>query len=119
MPWFRGGHVQTVERIDDSAEADERVLAHLAELGCDERTPCRSTHFVYLPQRAGADAVAAALGDDGWVTTLESCDDGWWLVAATHRSALTSTVVRSTRRRLEALAGEHGGLYDGWEATAS
>jgi hypothetical protein len=28
-------------------------------------------------------------------------------------------VVRETRARLAALASEHGGLYDGWEASTT
>jgi Regulator of ribonuclease activity B len=32
---------------------------------------------------------------------------------------LTLELVRRTRRSLEALAAEHGGVYDGWEARAS
>jgi regulator of ribonuclease activity B len=110
-------HTQTVERIDDACEADERVLDHLARLGCDPSTPCESRHFLYLPERAGADDVAATLHGDGWLTSIGRSEDAW-LVVATRVRVLTPDVVRQTRTRLESLTSERGGVYDGWEATA-
>jgi hypothetical protein len=108
---------RAVERIDDAAEADERVLDHLAELGCDPDSPRESRHFLYLPARSGADAVAASLVGDGWEACVEQSNDHF-LVVATRVRALTRPLVRETRKRLELLASEHGGLYDGWEASA-
>ena len=75
-------------------------------------------HFLYVRAHAAADAVAHALDRDGWSTSLEACDDSSWLVVATQIRALTPELVRETRRRLEALAARHGGVYDGWEARA-
>ena len=114
---LRGTSVRAVERIDDAFEADERVLDHLARLGCDPSQPCESRHFLYLPERAGADAVADALHREGWLTSIEQSEDAW-LVVATRVVRLTLDVVRQTRTRLEALASERGGVYDGWEAIA-
>jgi hypothetical protein len=37
-------------------------------------------------------------------------------VTATRVARLSTKLVKQTRRSLEALASEHGGLYDGWEA---
>jgi hypothetical protein len=111
------GTPAAVERIDDASEADERVLDHLARLGCDSSQPCESRHFLYLPESDGADAVAEALHRDGWLTSIEQSEDAW-LVVATRVSVLTLDVVRQTRTRFEALASERGGVYDGWEATA-
>jgi len=39
-------------------------------------------------------------------------------VTATTFTGLTDTGVRATRSRLELLASDHGGEYDGWEAAA-
>ena len=119
MARFTGGQSREVERIEDAAAADQRVLAHLARLGCDETTRCLSSHFVYLPNRAHADATARALGCEGWQTAVVEGDGGVCLVVATQLSALDATRVGDTRRRLEELAAEHGGVYDGWQATAS
>jgi hypothetical protein len=111
------GTPTAVERIDDASEADERVLDHLARLGCDPSQPCESRHFLYLPEPADADVVAEALDREGWLTSIEQSEDAW-LVVATRGRVLTLDVVRQTRTRFEALASERGGVYDGWEATA-
>ncbi len=107
-----------VERVDDASEADERVLDHLARLGCDPSQPRETRHFLYLLEQSGAEAVAHALDVDGWSTSVER-SEGAWLVVATRAHTLTLDVVRETRARLAALASEHGGLYDGWEAPIS
>jgi hypothetical protein len=119
MSSFSGGDVQAVERVEDGAEADERVLDHLARLGCDATTPCLSSHFLYLPTNTGGDAVAAALRGDGWTATVGAVSDDAWLVVGTHVGPLDSSTVRRTRARLERLAAAHGGIYDGWQTTAS
>jgi hypothetical protein len=43
---------------------------------------------------------------------------GCWLVTANVVTALSDAGVRETRAWLHALAAEHGGEYDGWEAAA-
>src|SRR3954452_16818148 len=113
--WGEGGS-HAVERIHDASEADERVLAHLALLGCDPGAPREVTHYLYLPQQDGADDVADILQRDGWCTAIESCRDISFLVIASRVAALSAPVVKETRRTLEALAADHGGIYDGWEA---
>jgi hypothetical protein len=114
LPW-KGKRARGTERVGDAGEADERVLGHLARLGCDPAAPRETHHFLYLPAQSGAEAVAHALGADGWSTTVEE-SEGAWLVVATRARMLTSELVRETRAGLAALASEHGGLYDGWEA---
>jgi regulator of RNase E activity RraB len=111
----KGKRTREVERIDDAREADERVLDHLARLGCDPSAPRETHHFLYLPAQSDAEAVAHALGDDGWSTFVEQ-SEGAWLVVATRARTLTLELVRETRGCLATLASEHGGLYDGWEA---
>jgi regulator of ribonuclease activity B len=112
----QGKTTPAVERVDNAYAADERVLDHLARLGCDPSEPRESRHFLYLPAQDGAQAVARALGTDGWSTSVER-SEGVWLVVATRARTLTLDVVRETRAQLAALASEHGGLYDGWEAS--
>jgi hypothetical protein len=116
---WRGKPVRAVERIPDGREADERVLDHLAKLGCDPGAPRETTHYLYVPRETGAAAVATVLGREGWRTRIERCGEGSWLVVAARACALTSAYVRETRRALETLAAEHGGIYDGWEAEAT
>jgi regulator of ribonuclease activity B len=111
----QGSDIRAVERVDDAAEADELVLDHLVRRGCDPSLPRETRHFLYVGEPAAAEAVASALGEDGWTTRVER-SDGAWLVVARHVAAVTSQAVRETRSRLEALASEYGGFYDGWEA---
>jgi Regulator of ribonuclease activity B len=114
LPW-KVKRARAPERVGDADEADERVLDHLARLGCDPAAPRETHHFLYLPAQSGAAAVADALDADGWTTTVEQ-SEGAWLVVATRARTLTLELVHETRARLAALASEHGGLYDGWEA---
>ena len=115
MHFWWGKGVQAVERIADPRDADARVLVHLGARGEAPSTPRESTHYLLLPARAAAEAVAEELTGDGWLTAVQQSDDAW-LVVSTRVRALTPELVRETRTRFETLAGEHGGLYDGWEA---
>jgi hypothetical protein len=117
MRHWREGRVRTVERIDDAAEADARVLDHLASLGCDPSQPRECRHYVYVPGEPGARAVAQALSGDGWDAECEHVHD-MWLVTATTVARLSDDGVRETRAMLQGLAAHHGGQYDGWEAAA-
>lgn len=116
MLW-RESRVRAVERIADASEADARVLDHLAKLGCDPSRPRECRHYLYVPGELGARAVARTLTLEGWQADVEA-DDESWLVTATTRTALNGPSVRATRERLEHLACDHGGAYDGWEAAA-
>jgi Regulator of ribonuclease activity B len=107
--------VRTVERIDDAAEADERVLDHLVRLGCDPAEPRETRHYLYFAAPARAENVASTLRADGWSASIEE-SEGAWLLVARHVAAVTSAAVRETRVRLVQLASEQGGFYDGWEA---
>lgn len=117
MRHWREGPVRAVERVADASEADARVLDHLARLGCDPSQPRECRHYMYLPAERGAQAVADVLNRDGWDAEWEQVMDVW-LVTATTFTGLTDDGVRAMRTRLELLALDHGGEYDGWEAAA-
>ena len=117
MQLWRQGRVRAVERVACPLEADALVLDHLARLGCDPSRPRECRHYFYVPTENGAQAVADSLVRDGWDAEAEHTPEAW-LVTATTVSGLTVETVRRTRTRLERLAGEHGGEYDGWEAAA-
>ena len=114
--WLRG-RIHAVERIADAAEADARLLDHLARLGCDPSQPRECRHYMYVPAEPGARAVAHALTGEGWEAECEELPDAW-LVTATTFTSLTDANVLATRSRMELLASDHGGEYDGWEAAA-
>jgi hypothetical protein len=110
-----GSDVRAIERVADGYEADERVVDHLARRGCDPSLPRETRHFLYFGGSAAAESAASTLQEDGWTTLVER-SEGAWLLVARHVAALTTRAVRETRSNLEALAFEHGGFYDGWEA---
>ena len=116
MRLWGGRPVHAVERIHDASKADERVLDHLALLGCDPGAPREVTHYLYVPEQDDARIVAGLLERDGWHTTVKPCEGALFLVLATRIDALSRSIVKETRRTLEALAAEHRGVYDGWEA---
>ena len=117
QPW-RQGPVRAVQRVRDALEADSLVLSHLVQLGCDPARPRECRHYVYVPGEVGARAVAASLNaDERWDAEVEAVCDAW-LVTAVTVTGLDTGLVRGTRARLERLASDHGGEYDGWEAAA-
>jgi hypothetical protein len=103
--------------VDCPLEADALVLDHLARLGCDPAQPRECRHYVYVPGELGARAVARSLNATGFDAECEQVVDAW-LVTATKTTPLSDDFVRRTRERFEALAADHGGEYDGWEAAA-
>jgi hypothetical protein len=114
---WRPGRVRAIERIEDPTEADARVLDHLAKLGCDPSQPRECRHYLYLPDEDAAGVVANALAAGGLDAQVEEVAGGWLVTAGTV-TVLDDRTVRTTRVRLERLAAEHGGEYDGWEAAA-
>lgn len=114
---WRQGRVRAVERVQSPLDADALVLDHLARLGCDPSAPRECRHYLYVANELGARTVASSLLRDGWDAEHEDVGHAW-LVTGCVVVPLSDEVVRDTRDRLEALAAEHGGHYDGWEAAA-
>ncbi len=107
----------SVDRFANPKDADVRVLERLRELGCDASRPRGTRHFIYAPTRDDAQAIAGVLEREGWETAIQE-DDEIALVTASCLRVLTGPLVRETREHLTALASQHGGQYDGWEADA-
>jgi len=78
------------------------------------RVHAGARHFLYLPDRSGADAVASTLQRLGWETDVYDDADVCLVVAAPLR-VLTGQLAREARAHLEALAAAHGGSYDGMD----
>lgn len=107
--------MEQADRFANPTDADVRVLERLRELGCDSSRPRGTRHFIYAPAREQAEAIACVLEREGWETWVQEAEDVA-LVTASCLRVLTEPLVRETRAHLTALAAQHGGQYDGWEA---
>ena len=111
---LRGGQRER-QTLALSADADASTLDQLARAGSDLTRPHRIEFFLYLPERAAADAVAQELSAEGYATEVsqeEQASD--WLCLATRVLVPDMAALRSCRGRLTALAESHQGVYDGW-----
>ena len=109
--------MEQADRFSNPFDADLRVLERLREMGCDSARPRGTRHFIYAPTRDEAHAIAGVLERQGWETSIQE-DEEIALVTASCLRVLTGPLVRETRAHLTALASQHGGQYDGWEADA-
>jgi hypothetical protein len=98
---------------------DARGVALLASVS-DVGRPHRVLHFLYVPDRDAAGAVAAELRQGGFRTEQRPGGDGVrWLVLACHEIVPTEERLAALRRSMDELVAPHGGEYDGWEAEVS
>jgi regulator of RNase E activity RraB len=100
-----------------AAKVDRATLATMEKAGMDLSTPLTIEHFLYFPSQESAGAVAGTLIRDGYDATAEAAAESPanpWLVFATRKTMLNESSVGRMRDRLETLAAEYGGEYDGW-----
>lgn len=84
--------------------------------GSPQRIAGDIRHFLYFPDRAAAIRAREGLRAIGLLNELRApeADEREWQVVATVPAA-DAAALEATRVRLEGLAGEWGGEYDGWE----
>jgi Regulator of ribonuclease activity B len=74
-------------------------------------------HYIYFPSESDGKAVAQQLRRAGFdVVDRLGADGANWLVLAKQPMIPTEEAIGELRTFLEAVAAEHGGEYDGWEA---
>jgi hypothetical protein len=96
--------------------ADARAVAELASVS-DVSKPHTVLHYLYVPDRAAADAIAAELEQSGFRTEERVGADGVsWLVLARHEIVPTEEQLAALRQSMGELVAPYGGEYDGWEA---
>lgn len=124
MGWFRRtpreSEIQRRLREHGLHEGDLLVARHLVANGADLAEPRHVLHFLYFPDDRAEHAAADATGN-GWEVTVAPPDGDvptWSVVCERMDVVLEPDGVRDTRLWFEALADEHGGTYDGWEASA-
>ena len=85
--------------------------------GTGGRRPQWLRHFIYVPDRTTAEALAARLRRDGFeVESRLGADEINWLVLARHLLPPGEEALERASERLTGLAEQVGGEYDGWEA---
>ena len=74
------------------------------------------THYLYVPDRDAANAIATDLKQSGFrAEECLSADGVKWLVLARHEIAPTENQMASLRESMGELVAPYGGEYDGWE----
>jgi hypothetical protein len=101
-------------------EADALALRQLAGRGADLAQPRHVIHFLYFDRESDARASAEVVREAGWKAELTepSTNVNVWTVRADATRVVSSTTVGSFRAWFEQVATDHGGEYDGWEASA-
>jgi hypothetical protein len=95
---------------------DARGVVVLASVS-DVSRPHSVLHYLYVPDSAAANAIAAELEQGGFRTEERLGADGVsWLVLAHHEIVPTEEQLAVLRRSMENLVAPYGGEYDGWEA---
>jgi hypothetical protein len=104
-------------------DQDSEVIARLRELGANLSLPREVLHYLHLPTREAAEAVAGQLPDLGYRAQILQPDpaaqwDNPWTVIAAGEMVLTEDSIDAARLALERLLATVDGEYDGWEAAA-
>jgi len=99
-----------------STDPDLSVLQQLEQAGSDLSKPHSPEFFLYFPSKESALEAARRLKAEGYVVKGEPsvADDGTWLCLATKSLLLKYESIVAIRARLDTLATDLGGEYDGW-----
>ena len=103
---------------DGPRDSDEGQLAKLAAAGADLSVP-RPVDFVlsFDDERSARRTIAVLAGLAGDLRIgVSGGFNPRWLVRLTLPMAITAERLAALRSQFEAIAADHGGRYDGWEA---
>jgi hypothetical protein len=100
-------------------EADRLALRQLEGRGADLSKPRHMIHYLYFPTERQAHDAVEAIGDV-WRTKIEEPTEtaAQWCVQADGNRTIGPEIVSGFRAWFVRVATEHGGEYDGWEASA-
>jgi len=104
------------ERNEEIEEADRQKAAVCEAQSEKIRQPEARfiDHYLYFPKRHNAEQAADQLRTEGWIVELRMGADGKnWLVLAKQPAPIEESI-GDVRDKLEDLAEELGGEYDGW-----
>ena len=98
---------------------DRATLRQLEEAGADLAKSTHFIHYLVFPDeqraRAGGQLIAETLGYEVRGSAPEK-PKGEWLVMAEREQVPTLENIERMRQALTAVAEQHAGEYDGWEA---
>jgi regulator of ribonuclease activity B len=99
------------------ADLDTRTLEQLKKAGSDLTQPHAVDNFLYFRDEATAERAATRLRPSSTMVDISPGAKGnTWLTKAVVTVVPTPANVAEMRRRMEAVAGEFNGDYDGWGA---
>ena len=94
---------------------------NLAIDSADLDQPRHVLHFLYFPSEAAAAAAAAVVRSNAFDAEvrppMDQWPDQWSLVCEKHGVVVDPVSVRDTGNFFDEVAEQHGGDYDGWEAS--
>lgn len=112
-----------VTQFDSAEEGDRLIVAQLRGMGADLSKPREVLHYLYVPSREAADAAGRDLELRGYAVDVRPAagptGPNPWLCLATIEDVVSVEWARAARESFTALASQHGGEYDGWEAAAT
>ena len=126
MPLFRRRKKEEIDLESRSPQVglkykDLLVLEQLVKAGADVTQPRHVLHYLYFPDQDPAGRAAQEAAEGGFEVSvrapLPDYPGQWTLVCERRDVVLELEAVRDTSDYFEGLAGSHGGVYDGWEAS--
>ena len=100
---------------------DLSLLNLLVERGADLTQPRHARYFSYFPARQAAEQAAGQAAEGGFQVEvgdpLPGYPNQWSMRCEVHGVVLDPATVNAHRDLFESLALQHGGEYDGWEAS--
>ena len=93
---------------------DARFISQLRKAGVGAFDPQSVDFFFALPSAAACEAIRATLEPDGFTVDSRAEPEGGYSLHANREMRLIVPDMQALTARFNALAGEHGGKYDGW-----
>ncbi|MFI4913817.1 MAG: ribonuclease E inhibitor RraB [Steroidobacterales bacterium] len=104
------------------ADWDARLVQDLRAAGGNAFTPYEVDFFFNMPDEAACAALRAALAPDGFAVNVRAMSGegaSGYSLHAVKKLRISVPEMQSHSQRFRALAGQHGGHYDGWTTDPS
>ncbi|MDQ6945682.1 MAG: ribonuclease E inhibitor RraB [Actinomycetota bacterium] len=97
------------------SKGDAAAIEELERAGSHVDAPHELRHYLYFPEKRSAEATAGRLAQLGFEVSVLRREDQWAVIAR-HKLVPSAANLENVRQRLEKVAEDSGGEYDGWEA---